>query len=138
MKSTRYPGSCSASRAMIAASRFGIFREYFLAHFGNFKKITHEYTPAAAAGLATDLTDAGAFAGSMESPETGVILARDTALAGRLGVRATPTIIIGGRKIEGVPPAEILSAIVLRELSRKNAAAEAGQSMSKGSTSISR
>jgi len=138
VKSTRYPGSCAASRAMIAASRLGVFREYFLAHFGGFERIRHDYSPATATGIAAGLMDAGAFAGSMESPETGDILARDTALAGRLGVRATPTIIIGGRKIEGVPPAEILSAIVQRELSRKSAAAEAGQSMSKGSTSISR
>ena len=138
VKSTRYPGSCAASRAMIAASRLGVFREYFLAHFANFESLKHDYSPAKASGIAAGLVDAGSFAGSMKSPETGAILARDTALAGKLGIRATPTIIIGGRKIEGVPPAEILSAIVRRELSRTGVVGEAGQSMSKGSTSISR
>lgn len=138
VKSTRYPGSCVASRAMIAASRLGIFREYFLAHFGDFERIRHGYTRETASGTAARLIDADDFVREMESPETDAMLSRDTALAARLGIRATPTIIIGGRKIEGTPPAEILSAIVRRELERGRPDGKPRQSMSKGSTSISR
>ncbi len=115
---SRYPGSCAASRAMIAASRMGFFREYFLAHFVNFERINHEFSPDAALAAAAGLADTDAFTGTMNSRETERLLARDLELAKRLGIRATPTILIGGRRLEGVPPVEILFGIIDRELRR--------------------
>ncbi len=113
--SSRYPGSCAASRAMIAASRMGIFREYFLAHFGSFERIKRDFSPDVAIAAAAGLADAEEFTETMNSRETEESLARDLELARRLGIRATPTIIIGGRRLEGVPPAEILFGIIDRE-----------------------
>ena len=106
---------CAASRAMIAASRMGIFREYFLAHFGSFERIKRAFSPDVAIAAAAGLADAEEFTETMNSRETEESLARDLELARRLGIRATPTIIIGGRRLEGVPPAEILFGIIDRE-----------------------
>ncbi|HSV98066.1 MAG TPA: DsbA family protein [Spirochaetota bacterium] len=115
VRSSRYPGSCAASRAMIAASQMGIFREYFLAHFGNFERVKRGFSPDAATATAAGLADSDEFTGTMNSRKTDELLARDLELARRLGIHATPTIIIGGRRLEGVPPAEILFGIIDRE-----------------------
>lgn len=112
----RYPGSCAAARAMIATSEMGIFREYFLAHFGNFERLKHGFSPDTAIATAAGLADIERFTATMGSQKTGERLARDLEVARRFGIRATPTIFIGGRRLEGVPPAEILFGIIDREL----------------------
>ena len=121
---SRYPGSCAAARAMITSSEIGIFREYFLAHFGNFERLKHDFSPDTAIATAAGLADIERFTAAIDSRKTGERLARDLEVARRFGIRATPTIFIGGRRLEGVPPAEILFGIIDREL-RAGAASNA-------------
>jgi protein-disulfide isomerase/uncharacterized membrane protein len=115
---TRYPGSCEASRAFIASGNAGVFGDYLAAHFAAYESIAGRYSPAISLKIASGVTDPDAFAEAMRSQDAADILRRDIELANRYGVNATPTMFINGRRIEGVPPREILEAVIDRELKK--------------------
>lgn len=123
VKRTLYPNACMASRAIIAASRAGILDRYIVSHFADYPRIHAGYDREAAldafrnSGGGKGGLDEKGFIAMMDSSETADLLGRDIALAKELGVRATPTLFIGGRKMEGVPPLELLDRMVARELS---------------------
>ncbi len=116
---TRYAGSCWASKAFIASGGMGLFREYLPAHFSAYGGIAHHYSPEAAVAVASRLGDAESFRNEMNSAATEDVLRRDMDLAQKYGVQATPTLFINGRRIEGVPPVEILYGVIDRELGKE-------------------
>ena len=63
--------------------------------------------------------DEARFRQMMNSEETTRRLEEHMVLAKELGVDSTPTMFIGGRKLVGVPPMEILDQIIRNELDRK-------------------
>jgi len=126
IKRTVYKNSCTASKAMIAASKNGFFEKYHAEHFSNYKKIKHDYNLK----ISTDILDSvlknedsssgkinkRIFTKTLDSNETTEMLDEHIKLAKRYKITATPTLFIGNRRIVGVPPKEILSAIVKSEL----------------------
>lgn len=123
VKRTLYANSCLASRAFIAASGAGILDSYIVSHFADYRRIHGGYSREMAleafskSGKDGGGMDEKRFTAMMNSEETTELLGRDMALAKELGVQATPTLFIGGRKMEGVPPLEILDLMISRELS---------------------
>ena len=75
------------------------------------------YTERFAVALSSGLADPWAFSTALRSGATGALLSRDLELARRYRVTATPTLFINGRRIEGVPPDEVLVQLVGRLLS---------------------
>jgi protein-disulfide isomerase/uncharacterized membrane protein len=115
VRSSRYPGSCTASRAMIAAGSIGIFPPYLRRHFDGSSR-AQPYTERLAVALSSGLADPRAFSRALRSGAAAALLARDLELARRYRVSATPTLFINGRRIEGVPPEEVLIHLVERLL----------------------
>lgn len=120
MQRSVYPNSCVASRAMEAAVAQGTFVEYLLVHFKHYHEI-HEngYSADKAKELAGSVKgfNISDFSSSLESRNENVQAHIEAAKT--LGIQATPTLFIAGRKLEGVYPPELLSAIVQEELRRK-------------------
>lgn len=123
VRRTLYANACLASRAVIAASEAGILDRYIISHFADYGRIHAGYGSESAleafrnSGAKREGLGEKEFTAMMQSEETTRRLERDIALAKELGVSATPTLFIGGRKMEGVPPLEILDRMIARELS---------------------
>ncbi len=115
-KRTTYPHSCSAARAMSAAAQKGFFPRYLSLHFKYYRKISGGYTADTARALADSIAPDPGFMSLMGSPAVSAIIERDARLAEKLGISATPTLFINGRRMVGVPPVELLSAIIRREM----------------------
>ena len=123
MKRTVYKNSCIAARALTAASEGGIVEEYVLTHFADYQNTHTRYDqgmaiaafnqirPGARRGL-----DANRFLAMMNSESTSRRIQDHISLAKQLGINATPTLFIGGRRLVGVPPMEILDTIIKNEL----------------------
>lgn len=116
IKNTKYFNSCMASRAFITAGRLGFFQELLLTHFLNYKTLVHDYSIVAMMALKPDLAEKNNFVYNINSPETEKILLRDIELAKKFNIKATPTIFINGRRIEGTLPVEIFQSIIETEL----------------------
>ncbi len=109
---TTHPNACLATRAILAAGRLGVYREYqdrllrsgFIRNGG--------FDRQAALDLAHGLADADAFAKAMDSQAVTQRLQRDIALAHEAGVKATPTLIINNRRIRGAITAEVLQRLL--------------------------
>jgi protein-disulfide isomerase len=128
MDETVYPESCTASRAMAAASDSGFFEEYFFTHFSRYERLREGYEAKEA--LATMEISADKFRISPEkkkkfeelfkSNTTPAVVYENIELAEKLNIESTPTILIAGRKITGVPPRarEFIENIIKMELSK--------------------
>jgi protein-disulfide isomerase/uncharacterized membrane protein len=116
LQGTKYPGSCDAARAFIAAASLGKFREYLAAHFTRYGSFRNGYDTGTARKIAARIADMHLFDAASTSPETAALLKRDIALANGLGVTATPTLFINGRRLVGVPSKEVFEAIIEKEL----------------------
>lgn len=119
VRHSRYPGSCMASRAALAAGSVGMFPDFLSRHFRDLKKHYHNYSMRTALDLLSGLGNTGELHKAINSRDIGSQLQRDIDHAELLKINATPTLFINGRRMEGVPPKEILHAVVERELSRK-------------------
>ncbi len=126
MKRTVYVNSCFASRAFIAASDAGILDEYIVKHFADYQSTHTRYTPELALMAFNQIKpgdrkglDENRFLAAMNSEATTRRLEEHMMLAKQLRVDATPTLFIGGRRLVGVPPAEILDKMIQNELARK-------------------
>ena len=127
MDDSVYPGSCSAARAMYAASAAGFFNEFFFIHFSDYASYKEGFTDEhikknlnlslKKAGL----SDAAAakFNEAMQSSSASAQLAEHINFAEKIKIEATPTVYIAGRKIVGVPPKEFLDAVITSELNKK-------------------
>ncbi len=123
LKRTVYNNSCIASRAFLAASDRGMVEEYILKHFADYENTHSRYSMELALRAFTHIDEgkrggmtAGQFQSLMTSPAIAARLDEHVRLAKQLKVDATPTLYIGGRRLVGVPPMEILDQILQNEL----------------------
>lgn len=121
-----YPNSCIASQSMYAASEAGFFKEYFYTHFQDYDKYKD--------GFERNNVDASLsraeknFKIKPESKQKFESIMNETSInkqiiehiefAEKIKIDATPTIIISGRRIVGVPPKEFLESIIDTELAK--------------------
>ena len=124
LKRTVYNNSCIASRAFLAASDRGILEEYIMKHFADYENTHSRYTMEMALGNFNKIDEgkrggmnAGQFQALMNSASISLRLDEHIRLAKQLHVDATPTLYIGGRRLVGVPPVELLDQILQNELS---------------------
>lgn len=107
-----HPGACRAAREAEAAKRQGKFWDYHDATFA-----IHE-TPAAASGPIAERADLdlGTFEKTLDDETTRQKVEQDIDLGIRLGVVATPTVFLDGRRVQQPDP-ESLLFLIYRELS---------------------
>lgn len=113
---TRYLNSCLASRAITAAAQLKSFEQYLIEHFSRYPAIARAYNMESSFEIADRVIDRSTFIEKFNSDETGEIVERDINIARELGIDATPTIYINGRKLVGVLPGKVIEAIIEREL----------------------
>lgn len=95
-----------AARASECAARQGRFTEYHDALFAG--QETLGYTPWDAFARTAGVPDVGAFQRCLAEPGQMVSLVRDIEGGKRLGIRGTPTLLVNGRRYNGVPPMSML------------------------------
>ncbi len=126
MDDTIYPNSCLASQSMHSASEAGFFEEYFYTHFigydnykdgfeknnieNNLSRVEKDFKikPESKQKFENIMNEAGINKQILEHIE----------FAKKVKIDATPTIIISGRRIVGVPPKEFLEGIIDTELAK--------------------
>jgi len=116
LQQTVYKSSCTAAKAMLSAASLNIYSEYMVNHFSRYAEFHGQYTEDKALAVADGLVDEKTFRQELDGDTVNQIVKRDIELARKLNVEATPTIFINGRRIEGVPPREIIEAIIEKEL----------------------
>ena len=123
---TIYQNSCMASRAFISAADAGFIEQYIVRHFSDYEHLSHSYSRDRAVEVLKGLDSSArkgiegpAFLAMMDSPKTTERLNAHLELAKKLKIGATPTLYIGGRRIEGFPPMEVFEAIIATELAGK-------------------
>jgi len=120
---TSYPNSCVASQCFFAAARLGMFREYLEFHFEHY--LAHK--PRLQSGdvlvsVREFFKDRSTpdeyrqFIAETMSESSKLALNRDIELGGSLSIKAVPTLFINGKRLEGVPDADLLEAVIDREL----------------------
>lgn len=124
---TVYKNSCIASRAMHAALDQGIFSPYIVQHFSRYKELRKDYSEEWATEILADIrkensyltTTSNQFKKIMYEPETTEMINRQIDTSVALKINATPTIVFQGRKIVGVPPAELMIPLIENELRKQ-------------------
>jgi protein-disulfide isomerase len=111
-----HPYSCVASKAVLSSAELGVFEPYLNKLADTNSSPTVEFSKDTAQDLSAGLTDRADFANQMDGTSTNELLRRDIDLAERLKIRSTPTLFIAGRRIEGIPPQEVMEAIIDSEL----------------------
>ncbi len=122
LQQTVYQSSCTAAKAMLSAASLNIYPEYVVKHFSRYDEFHGQYTEDKALTVADGLVDEKTFREEIDGDAVNQIVKRDIELAGKLRIEATPTLFINGRRMEGVPPREIIEAIIEKEL--KNASTQ--------------
>ena len=126
MDDTVYPNSCLASQSMHAASEAGFFEEYFYTHFSDYQNYKDGFEKD---NIKKNMDKTNKefkikpewkqkFEALVESSGGNRQISEHIEFAEKLKIEATPTIIISGRKIVGVPPKELLESIIETELSK--------------------
>ena len=109
MKSQVHPGACAAAGAAECAAEQGKFWEYaglLFADQTKFKRTDFE-THARTARL-----DFEQFSACMDEGRTEALVKNDIDEATRIEVKATPTLVVNGRLIRGLPPIKKLATLV--------------------------
>lgn len=110
-----HPASCSASIAAECAGEQGQFWEYADQLFADQK----EHTRADLENYASKLNlDLGRFQSCLNEVNTKDLVRKDIEEAERIGVKATPTLVINGHLIEGLPAPHKLASLVTAEKQR--------------------
>ena len=126
MDDSVYMNSCMASQSMYAAAEAGFFEEYFYVHFSGYANYKDSFEKD---NVAENLSQTEKqfrikpdskqkFLSIMENNSGDSKIKEHIEFAEKIKIEATPTIIIAGRKIVGVPPKEILEGIIDTELSK--------------------
>lgn len=126
MDDSVYMNSCMASRSMYAAAESGFFKEYFYVHFSNYANYRDSFEKE---NITKNISETEKqfkikseskqkFLAIMENNSGDSQIKDHIDFAEKIKIDATPTIIISGRKIVGVPPKEILESIIDTELSK--------------------
>lgn len=116
---TSHPLSCVASKAVIASADLNVFVSYLNKLLEATNESTDDFSKQTALKISYGLSDVTDFAKRMDLAATSDLLRRDIDLAEKLKIRATPTIFIDGRRVDGVPPQEVMEATIRRELADK-------------------
>ena len=104
-----HPNSCAASVAAECAGEQGKFWEYADVLFAEQKAYTRQDFTTYAENLNLD---ANRFAACLNDGQMKYRVREDVEEAERVGVKATPTLIINGRLIEGLPSPERLVSLL--------------------------
>ena len=125
IRRTVYENSCLAAKAVNASAKVGILNEYVKIHFKRYKEIKHGYSEETALNIFREtLPFTGKkisnrdFTAAMSSDLVDTTIRNDIELAREYDIQATPTLFIGGRRIRGTPPKEILEQIIRSELKK--------------------
>jgi len=121
-----YQNSCLASQSMYASAEAGFFEEYFYIHFSDYANYKDSFEKE---NITNNLNQTEKqfkiksdsrqkFESLMDNKSGDSQIKEHIEFSERLKIEATPTIIIAGRKIVGVPPKEILESIIDTELSK--------------------
>jgi len=105
-----------ASKAVIASADLNGFASYLDKFLEATNGSTDDFSKQTALKISDGLSDVTDFARRMDLAATSNLLRRDIDLAEKLKIMATPTIFIDGRRVDGVPPQEVMQAIIRREL----------------------
>ena len=106
------PGSTLAARAALASHAQGIY----LAFHSALMKDTREFDLHGILAIAESVgVDLERLTHDMEGEAIGAIIQRNHALAGAIGISATPSFVIGGHVIRGVPTLAQFRSIVADE-----------------------
>jgi protein-disulfide isomerase/uncharacterized membrane protein len=116
LKETTHPGACVAAQAILAAADLHVLPEYRARLFAATDDPPDAFSRDDAVKLSAGLVEPSTFKAKMVDATTDSIIRRDIDLAEQLSVHATPTLFIDGRRIDGVPPFEVIEAIIRREL----------------------
>ncbi len=116
---TSHPLSCVASKAVMASADLNVFVPYLNKLLEATNDSTNDFSRQIALKISDGLSDVTDFARRMDLAATSNLLRRDIDLAEKLKIRATPTIFIDGRRVDGVAPQEVMEAIIRRELADK-------------------
>lgn len=106
-----HPDACRAARAGICATKQGGFWQFADRAFATRGQREDADMEAIARGIGLDVAT---FAACIDAPETVAALADDIAWAHEAGVRATPTVFVNGRQMEGAMDADRLDRAVAR------------------------
>ena len=107
-----HPGSCIASAAAECAGEQGRFWEYADLLFGDQKLYTRQDLETYAGALSLDITRFNTCLG--DGRMKGLIQA-DIEEAARVGVKATPTLVVNGHLIEGLPSPDQFTTMLALE-----------------------
>ena len=111
-----HPNAMPAAEAAEAAREQGKFWPMHDKMFA----AQQELSPAAYERWAKELgLDVGRFKAALASGKFKARIQEDDALAGRLGIDGTPTMVINGEKVVGAQPFEAFKAVIDRQLARK-------------------
>jgi protein-disulfide isomerase len=110
-----HPTSCTASIAAECAGEQGQFWEYAELLFADQKEYTRADLENHASKLKLDL---GRFQSCLNEVNTKDLVRKDIEEAERIGVKATPTLVINGHLIEGLPAPHKLASLVTAEKQR--------------------
>lgn len=126
LKRTVYKNSCIAARAFSAASDAGFTDEYAIKHFADYENTHTRYDQNLAFAAFRQMgaadrrgVDEARFRQMMYSDETTRRIEEHIKLGKEMGVDSTPTIFIGGRKLVGFPPLQVMDQMIRNELERK-------------------
>ncbi len=105
-----------AAKASVAAGKQGKFWEMHDKIMEKYNALSDQYYLDSAAELGLDIEQ---FKADMADPSTQAMVNEDMQLAGRSGVRGTPTFFIGGKKASGPRSFEAYKAIIEEEIAKK-------------------
>jgi len=91
-----HPNAMNAAKASVAAHKQGKFKEMHDILFKNSRKLQPEDIKKYAGEIGLNVAK---FEKDMESPEIAKQIDEDMALAQTVGVRGTPTIFVGGKRL---------------------------------------
>ena len=128
MEGSLYDNSCLASQAMAAAAAENFFEDYLYNHFSDYSSIHNGYNKEKALSIfesSASISGKGPaakenFKKILNSETYNMEIKDHIEFAEKLKIEATPTIVIAGRILTGVPPREFLERIIEIELSEKS------------------
>lgn len=109
MRSDLHPGACLLAEGAACAFEQDKFWEYHDIAFQTDAKISRTVIMDIASKIELDLTE---FANCLDSGRGLKIVSEDIVAAYRAGVRSTPTLLINGRQLRGVPKPWMLNEIL--------------------------
>ena len=110
-----HPDAPLAHRASLAAGEQGKFWEMHDLIFANQRAMKRDDLVRHATGLGLDMTK---FMKDLDDARFDPIVQRDLAEGLKLGIDATPTFFINGRRVVGAQPLEAFKTVIDRELGR--------------------